>query len=137
MEKTVTPYKGLTIIILIEGGNISITGDTRHSGGQIHDSISTTPSKWNTGWDRQKLTTLLSIWKRWHLNDMRAGSPAQEEALRQANFEEGYLEALKFLKERNLEPDTGYLVDGKPYKYGSKWLKEELPIDVVEFLEDL
>lgn len=68
---------------------------------------------------------------------MRAGSPAQEEALRQANFEGSYPEALKFLKERNLEPDTGYLVCGKPYSYGSRWLKEELTIDVVEFLEDL
>jgi len=137
MEKTVSPYKGLMIHLLMEEGRLSIIGETRHSCGQIHDSIHTRPKAWNEGWDKQKLTALLNVWKRWHLNNIRAGSPAQEEALRQANFEEGYLEALKFLKERNLEPDTGYLVDGKPYKYGSKWLKEELPSHVVEFLEAL
>lgn len=68
---------------------------------------------------------------------MRAGSPAQEEALRQASFKGTYPEALKLLKERNLELDTGYLVCGKPYEYGSQWLKEELPPHVIEFLEAL
>ena len=137
MEKTVSPYKGLMIHLLMEEGRLSVIGETQEDCGQIAHLISTSPKVWNTGWNSQKLTTLLSVWKRWHLNYLRAGSPAQEEALRQANFEEGYLEALKFLKERNLEPDTGYLVCGKPYSYGSKWLKEELPSHVVEFLEAL
>ena len=29
-----------------------------------------------------KAQRMVSVWKRWHLNDMRAGSPAQEEYLR-------------------------------------------------------
>jgi len=137
MEKTIAPYKGLTISISIKDGNLSIIGDAGLSCGQIHDSISTTPRKWNEGWSHQKLMELIKIWKRWHLNDMRAGSPTQEAALRQANFHEGYVKALDLLEKRNLNPDRGHLIDGKPYQYGTRWLKEELPPHIIEFLEAL
>jgi hypothetical protein len=72
---------------------------------------------------------LHNVWKRWHLNDMRAGTPEQMEALREAKIN-GYDEACQFLKEKGL-----YEVDG--YRYGSKWLHEEPPQEVIDFLESL
>jgi hypothetical protein len=76
---------------------------------------------------------LYQIWDRWHLNDMRAGTPAQRKLLRElftvcpnANYDQ----QCEFLEQRDL------LFDGD-YKYGSAWLKEELPQDVIDYVHSL
>ena len=57
-----------------------------------------------------KSRRIAEIWQRWHLNDMRAGCEHQR----------------GWTKERIGQPCP---VDG--YKYGSAWLFEELPTDII------
>jgi hypothetical protein len=88
--------------------------------GQIHDEVKEIiPAR------------LYEIWKRWHLNDMRAGTFVQEEILRQAKVSgiefNDYDDACNYLERFDA------LVD-KCYKYGSKWLKEELPQEVIDYI---
>lgn len=93
------------------------------------------------GWDREMVERFLSVWRTWHLNNMRAGSPAQTEALREmpaiSSGGDFYAAASAFLAARGLNPDPGYLHNGEPYRYGSAWLKQEVPEDVFRWLADL
>lgn len=87
-----------------------------------------------------KAKRMVAIWERWHLNDTKAGSPAQEEWLRQnpvsAVYPESHYEkASAALAGAGLNPDPAHLHNGKPYAYGSAWLREELPADVVAEIE--
>jgi hypothetical protein len=79
---------------------------------------------------------------RWHLNDTRAGSHAQTEHLRSLEGTEnrfpGYPTshldwARQRLREVGLEPDPNY----GNYSYGTRWLREEVPHDVMEWLASL
>lgn len=70
------------------------------------------------------------VWQRWHLNDMRAGTPKQEEAIRRwrsTTDDPSYDAACKMLESIDLLFDNGY-------RYGTAWLKEEVPVDVLEWL---
>lgn len=77
---------------------------------------------------------LYQIWKRWNLNDMRAGTFVQEEILRQAKNKgvdvSDYDKACDYLRKLGVYDDDGY-------RYGSAWLKEELPQDVIDYLSVL
>jgi len=76
-------------------------------------------------------TQLYEIWKRWHLNDMRAGTQKQEQLLRDAEVEiNTYDEACNYLAAKDAYIDNGY-------KYGSRWLKEELPQEVIDYIINL
>jgi len=96
------------------------------------------------GWTRPMLDRLFDVWGRWHMNDLRAGSPRQEQHLRDhpiprhvpggASF---YERAVAALSSAGLQPDAQHLVDGRPYFYGSAWLTEDVPEDVLTFLRDL
>ena len=82
---------------------------------------------------KEQCLELQNIWERWHLNDMRAGTPKQMEALRawrKTVPHESYAADCKMLE------SIGLLYDGD-YKYGSKWLKEDVPITVLEWLFSL
>lgn len=88
----------------------------------------------------KKAERMVQIWKRWHLNDMRAGSPAQEEFLRAnpVTFtypESHYEKAGAALAAAGINPDPNYLRDGKPYIYGHAWITEELPAEIVAEIE--
>ena len=87
------------------------------------------------------LPHLLDVWERWHLNDMRAGCEHQraawhpEEVLEVENRESKVAGQVY-----PHEHPRGLLC--KPcevcgYKYGSAWLREELPADVLSFLAAL
>lgn len=96
-------------------------------GGQCYDSIDETLLEPEF---RAKFVAIREVWRRWHLNDMRAGSPAQMEALR-AKFPKGsgsYEANVEYLKEIGIYNDPA--LDG--YSYGSKWLREELPQEVLD-----
>ena len=41
----------------------------------------------------------------------------------------------KMLADAGLNPDQTYLYKGLPYQYGSAWLKEELPAEVIAEVE--
>ena len=117
------------------------------AGGQLQDSLLdylTEPA-----YKRSDVDRLLAIWQRWHLNDMRAGCEHQraEQWDKRPLFEDKPLAAyvahpdghhgwnmLVWVPEKH-----GGLL-GKPcdtcgYRYGSRWLYEPLPLDVVESLK--
>lgn len=94
-----------------------ISGNCRGSAGQCQDEIRKGVPK--APWTKEMVDKLCDIWDRWHLNDMRAGCEHQR--------------ALGWKGESYI---------GKPcpvcgYKYGTAWLKEEVPSDVIEWLESL
>lgn len=98
---------------------------------------------------------LAEAWKRWHLNDMRAGCEHQ----RAEKWEERPIDPSKPLNSYGKhfdgqQSDSWNMLScvpynkhpegllGKPcpvcgYKYGTAWLKEELPQDVIAYLESL
>jgi len=90
-----------------------------------------------------KAQRMKEIWGRWHLNDMRAGSPAQMAWLeanpldpKDYNYPKShYTAAVDALKAAGLHPDNNYIHNGKPYAYGTAWLKETLPPDVIAEIE--
>lgn len=78
---------------------------------------------------------LLEIWERWHLNDMRAGTMKQETFLREyrANHPDckmSYDLACQILSGADMLEDEGY-------RYGTAWLTEEVPGEVIAYLESL
>lgn len=87
--------------------------------------------------DHELVQRVVSIWKKWHLNDMHAGSPKQEEFLETLNLPNynHYENAKAKLKDAGLDPDESYIHNGKPYEYGSAWLYVELPMQVVQEIE--
>ena len=80
---------------------------------------------------REELEHLLNVWNRWHLNDMRAGCAHQNELLPWAcellGVGHSYDELIK-MPDFQKCPRCGY-------NYGSAWLYEPLPEEVVNFLE--
>lgn len=123
-------------------GRLSITGvegpkangNASGSCGQIVDALAAV-KECAPGWTFGLAAKFARVWKRWHLNDMRAGSPAQEQFLRDHPVvavypEDHYTKASAALAAAGLNPDNGY-------KYGSAWLREEVPADVLQFLADL
>jgi len=101
----------------------------------------------------EALLKILEIWERWHLNAMCAGTDRQREALKDCasklyDKQCKHLEGRGLLVDdrRELPPDTrgdawsaGYNigVDRRPvgYKYGTAWLVEELPQEVLRELD--
>jgi hypothetical protein len=86
------------------------------------------------GWSGATVQRFLKVWERWHLNDMRAGTPAQEAWLRdhgaQADRADHFTWATAALAAVGLNPDHGY-------RYGEEWLTEEVPAGVLDFLRAL
>lgn len=90
--------------------------------GQCEDSI----NKY-LAWD-DKRDRIYRLWKEHHLNDLHAWTPKQENLLRMGRLAwvdlSNYDKELDFLREYFVEYDE---VDGKPYKYGTKWLYRPIP----------
>ena len=85
-------------------------------------------------WDQHKIAKFFEVWERWHLNRMRAGTPAQEAWVREHKYPGYPTSHLDWAREglaaAGLEPDGDY-------SYGSKWLAEEVPEDVLAWLAGL
>ena len=108
-------------------------GGNARGGGPFN---SLTFTKYAPGWDADKVAALVAIAGRWHLNDLTSGSPAQEQWLRENTFavkypESHYDKATDALQAAGLNPDRAM---DPPYSYGSAWLYEELPAEVVTTL---
>ena len=116
-----------------EDGRLSMTGDSIYGCGQISYLVIDPEAGPKKGFTKDDLQKLYEVWECWHLNDMRAGTPSQEEAVRswltQGNSYD-YSKACKYLE------SIGLLYDGD-YKYGTKWLFEEVPQDVLKWLFEL
>lgn len=110
------------------------------AGGQCIDTIyKHIPSIWGN----PLYIKIMELWKKHHLNDMHAGTPEQEHALKQA-VQDGkltrygannYDETCNYLKSIGLYEVT--LPDGKMYKYGHGWLYEEIPVEDLKEIEKI
>lgn len=83
---------------------------------------------------------IVNIWENWHLNDMKTGMPQQEQFLKDYKAQRkldylSYDEATSILAKHGLL--TVEDVGGKKYKYGSAWLKETVPSEVLKEIEKL
>lgn len=139
-----SPETGALFVTIKYGdGELSITGvegpkrngDCLGSCGQCRDAPLAV-TDFAPGWNESMSRKLVEIWKRWHLNGMRAGSKAQEDWLRanpvNAVYPESHYEkACAALAAAGLHPDA----DG--YRYGSAWKREEVPQSVIAWLMDL
>lgn len=118
------------------------------------------------GWTQEMLRQLIAVWKRWHLNDMRAGCEHQ----RAEKWDELPIDPSKPLSSYGVHAPgespswnmlvwLPYIADplkaarakikgrpngllGKPcpacgYAYGSAWLREDVPDEVLEWLKSL
>ncbi len=123
-------------------------------GGQSLDTVRRvathgTPSK---AWPAARIRKLLSIWERWHLNDMRAGCKHQRAwswntlPIDPAQPTGRYITLGRYTGWNMLtwitrkEHPHGLLSHPCPvcgYKYGSAWLYEPLPQDVIDFIQPL
>lgn len=130
MERIITfKDKNKNIVKLeinLEDGKLSICGEAKGHCGQCQDSI--IPKN-------KEQSRLLEIWEKWHLNDMKAGTPKQEEAIeefRQKNNISGwaYDKEVEYLKSIKLYNDKGY-------KYGTSWLTKKLPDTLEEEIINL
>lgn len=84
-------------------------------------------------WSYKDTKKFFELWDRWHLNHMRAGTSKQEKYLwEHAGERDGYTEQLKLLIDVGLNPDSD-----NGYVYGSQWLYEEVPEDVLQFFKNL
>lgn len=101
------------------------------------------------GWTPGMVTGLAWAWERWHLNDMRAGAPDQEEALREHKAKgwkpapgfNHYTETCALLKKLGLlfsKSTEMITLLGRPgkrvaegYQYGTSWVLEEVPEEVL------
>ena len=137
--------------IQFRDGRLSITGvegplpsgNAAGSCGQIDDILREYEiARWGfaNGWNESLLQRFLDAWCEWHLNDMKAGSPAQEAFLKANPITDRlnhYEAAVVALAKAGLTPDPNYSVNGAPYVYGSAWLRTEVPADVLDFLRSL
>lgn len=130
--------------IEIKEGRLSISGvvgplpsgNAIGSSGQIIDTVAEYRGwKYAPTWDILMRHKLVAIWRKWHLNDMRAGTPVQMRYLEENPIPLGvdwYPAALAALTSAGLNPDP---VTGQ--RFGAAWYKEDLPADVVAWLESL
>ena len=84
-------------------------------------------------WNKDMVAELNRVWKRWHLNDLRAGTPIQEafiRVLKMNGWKYDYTEACARLSAAQIYEMNGY-------KYGHSWLTEKVPQDVIDFLNGL
>lgn len=112
-------------------------GDSHGPSGQLlldgHLSLETL----YPGWTPEMVGRLFQIWDEYHLNNMQAGSPAQMAVVNSLPRNTAYEGQVKALAEAGLLIDQSYLHNGKPYRYGTAWLRIEVPEDVMKFIETL
>jgi len=71
-----------------------------------------------------KFKKVYEWWKKWHLNDMHAGTEKQEQALEDAGVRGDYTKECDYLESIGLLVDNGY-------KFGTAWLKREIPAEIL------
>ena len=108
-----------------------INGNCNGGCGQILDCLTSTDIFINAGWNSEMIDKLYDVWEKWHLNDMKSGTPKQEEAIdiwNQQNY--NYIKTCDYLKSIDLYCD-GQVI------YGHQWLTEEVPKNIIDWLFDL
>ena len=111
-------------------------------GGQCLDDI----AQYKLEHNQELFDFLYSMWKKYHLNDMKVGTPEQEAAIekwRESSSEQDYTkydytEVCKYLKSIGLYEVEyhGLEFDGM-YKYGHSWLYKEIEPEDLEKIKAL
>lgn len=86
--------------------------------------------------DNELFKEVRSLWKKYHLNDMHAGTYKQTEFL-EAHEEEhrwDYTKCCELLEKNMLLVDTW---EGKPYTYGHAWLYWSIPEKDLKRIEEI
>tara|TARA_B100000900_G_C20102237_1_gene522416 strand:- start:47 stop:523 length:477 start_codon:yes stop_codon:yes gene_type:complete len=98
------------------------------SGGQNLDDIKKYSSQLK---NKNTFYKIFNIWKSYHLNDMTAGSPKQMDFIK-THYKNTYDYDLLCdeLAKNDLLFDKSYIYEGKPYRYGSAWLKTKIPTNI-------
>ena len=130
----------------------SVCGDVWNSkhtdivcGGQCLDEI----AKYKLPHNQDLFDFLYEMWKKYHLNDMHAGTVEQEEAIEKWKAQGNkydYTKVCEYLKEIGLyeveyhgldynkhDEDGNYI----PYRYGSAWLYREIDADDLERIKSI
>lgn len=80
-------------------------------------------------------------WKDFRNNGTRCcASPKQEAAVGEwlaVGHTYDYDKVCSMLKSKNLLIDKSYIVDGEPFRYGSKWIYKEIPKNVIEEIKSV
>jgi hypothetical protein len=110
---------------------VSLVGSTYRNqredcGGQCQDTIA---QIWA---NEPSVQRIVALWERWHLNDMRAGTRAQEEYLRQ--YRPAYLPPYSYYDAACVNLTAAKLHPDRDYRYGSQWLYEDVPQEVLDEL---
>jgi hypothetical protein len=134
----VAPYKDIDLAECRRYTEVSIFGEIWRKG-----DPSNAPSSWGQcekeireHWgDDENVRELLTLWERWHLGGMRAGCREQEDFLREhpvkARYPDSHFDvASNALAAAGLNPCRGY-------RYGTAWLVERAPEDVVKRVVEL
>jgi len=74
---------------------------------------------------RQNFDRIIEIWEKYHLNDMHAGTPKQEQFIKEHIQTHDYKTICEELQKAGLYEDNGY-------RYGSGWLYEPIPESVLD-----
>jgi hypothetical protein len=118
-------------------GVLSICGDIGGNHiGQIQDYLK---KKYESGelriyqkFSKRDFAFLMYVWDNYHLNNLRAGTVKQTELMKylelQSKCSFDYETTCKILEEFGIYDDEGY-------KYGSAWLKIEVPEHIIAWLE--
>jgi hypothetical protein len=89
------------------------------------------------GWNKAKMITFKEIWSKYHLNDMQAGCEHQRKYMPIVKM----LTTDKFFYADNYSdivklPLYGHCYECD-YRYGTAWLRKEVPNNVIEWLLSL
>lgn len=101
------------------------------------------------GWDRSRRDQLVNIWRRWHLNGMSAECPHQRAIAERMGKEPHAVFATPYTLAHPDRTPSYDAMHGKQitrarvycpicgYGYGTAWLHEPLPADVLAFAESI
>lgn len=117
----------------------SVTGRLTVDGCEYYGQCLDTINKYI---DDPEFKTIYHLWQLYHLNDFHAGTPEQEQALKNAvsqgilnsSDEDYYKQCCKYLKKLDLY-EVDY--DNKPYRYGTAWLYREIPQSDLNLIKSL
>ena len=147
-NRTGRRINAVSVEIRLDDGRLSICGtiwNSRHTdclcGGQCLDEI------FKYLHENALFREIYGYWKNWHLNDMRAGTRKQENAIREYRktnpykTSDTYGENCEYLKSiglltDNLADDEEFSVR-EGYKYGSGWVTWRIPEDVIRRIEEI
>ena len=78
------------------------------------------------------MAEIVRLWELYHLNDMKAGDGEQERAVKEytKNNPYDYTKVCEYLETKGLLVHNGY-------RYGTAWLKEEIPAEDIEAIKKL